>query len=174
MLQQRFFELRMKPDSDVADHISNVALMANQLCDPGEPVSEHAVMTKILCTLPPSFRHLASTWDNVPTNQKNLKSFTLRLLKEKSQIACRMLQMRRKTKLTSLVVAKALVAARRHLLLTKRRSELQRFWSSRKPHGVTSVTRRGIGRENVPTTKTNQRKRRRPVIRRSHLRALLR
>lgn len=85
MLQQRFFEFRMKPDSDVADHISNVAFMANQLCDLGEPVSEHVFMTKILCILPPSFRHLASTWDNIPTNQQNIESLTFQLIKEESQ-----------------------------------------------------------------------------------------
>jgi transposase InsO family protein len=84
LLQQKFYELRMQPNSDVIDHISAVEQMANQLCDLGEPISERAVMTKIICTLPPKFRHLSAAWDSVPPNQQTIESLTLRLLKEES------------------------------------------------------------------------------------------
>jgi hypothetical protein len=60
MLQQQFFEMRMKPNTDVADHISNVELMASQLNDLGEHISEQAIITKIICTLTPSFRQFVS------------------------------------------------------------------------------------------------------------------
>jgi hypothetical protein len=51
MLQQKFFELHMKPNSDIADHVSNVELMTNQLANLGDPISEKVIITKIICTL---------------------------------------------------------------------------------------------------------------------------
>lgn len=41
-------------------------------------------MTKIICTLPPSFRHFISTWDNVPEPKKMIALLNSRLLKEES------------------------------------------------------------------------------------------
>ena len=58
--------------------------MAEQLNDLVEYISERVEMTKILCTLPPRFRHLSVAWDNVPTEQQTVESLTLRLLKEES------------------------------------------------------------------------------------------
>ena len=84
LLQQKFYELRMQPNSDVIDYISAVEQMAEQLNDLGEYISQRAVMTKILCTLPPRFRHLSAAWDSVPTEQQTVESLTLRLLKEES------------------------------------------------------------------------------------------
>ena len=84
LLQQKFYELRMQPNSDMIDHISVVEQMAEQLNDLGEYISERVVMTKILWTLPPRFRHLSAVWDSVPTEQQTVESLTLRLLKEES------------------------------------------------------------------------------------------
>lgn len=68
----------------VMDHITAIETMAAQLNDLGAPVSELQVMTKITCTLPPSFRHFVSAWDNVAEADKTLDTLTARLLKEET------------------------------------------------------------------------------------------
>jgi len=65
----------------VMDHITAVEALANQLKDLGEAVEDMQIMTKIICTLPPSFRHFVSAWDNVPDGEKTMASLTSRLLK---------------------------------------------------------------------------------------------
>ena len=58
--------------------------MASQLRDMGVLMDETAVMTKILITLPPSYRHFMSVWDNVPDELKTVELLTTRLLKEET------------------------------------------------------------------------------------------
>ena len=65
-------------------HISAIELLASQLKDLNEPVTEAQVMTKILVTLPPSYRHFLSVWDNVPPKSRNIQTLTQRLLKEEN------------------------------------------------------------------------------------------
>src|SRR5262249_50571636 len=70
ILHQRFFDYTYQPGDDIAAHISKIEMMANQLTDLKEPVSESQIITKVICTLPPSFRAVVTAWDNVPENQK--------------------------------------------------------------------------------------------------------
>jgi hypothetical protein len=63
-------------------HITAVEFMANTLSDLDPPVSDLQVMTKITCTLPPSYRHFISAWDNVAEADKTITLLTSRLLKE--------------------------------------------------------------------------------------------
>ena len=65
-------------------HISAIELLASQLKDLNEPVTEAQVMTKILVTLPPSYRHFLSVWDNASTKSRNIQTLTQRLLKEEN------------------------------------------------------------------------------------------
>lgn len=51
LLQQKFYELRMKPGTDMAEYINSVEELANQLNDLGESISEQAVISKIMCSL---------------------------------------------------------------------------------------------------------------------------
>ena len=55
-LEQRFFEYRFQPEHDVMSHITEIETIANQLRDINAPVTESQIMTKIICTLPPSYR----------------------------------------------------------------------------------------------------------------------
>ena len=54
-VQQKFFEYRFQQGNDIMNHITDIETMANQLSDLGAPVSELQIITKINCTLPPSF-----------------------------------------------------------------------------------------------------------------------
>lgn len=85
LLQQQFFDMCMKLEAKMMDHINNVEQLANQLNDLGEPVSERRVIGKILNTLPPSFRHLQTAWINVPHHDQSIETLILCLLMEESR-----------------------------------------------------------------------------------------
>jgi hypothetical protein len=65
-------------------HISTIEQLASQLNDLKEPISESQLITKILVTLPSSFRYFLSVWDNVPSDQK-----TIQLMIKPSQVDLR-------------------------------------------------------------------------------------
>ena len=84
ILQQRFFEYQIQPDHDIMSHITEIETMAIQLNDVGAPVTDLQIMTKIICTLPPSYRSFTTAWDSVPANEKTIALLTSRLLKEET------------------------------------------------------------------------------------------
>ena len=82
---QQFFEYKYKSGHNVISHISAIELMAARLRDLKDPVTDTQVMTKIMVTLPPSYRHFLFVWDNVPPNERNnLSLLTQRLVKEEN------------------------------------------------------------------------------------------
>lgn len=83
LLQQQFFDMRMKLDIEVVDHVSSIEQLAHQLNNLGEPILNKVVICKILSTLPHHFCLL--TWNSVPRNKLTIEALTMRLLKEESQ-----------------------------------------------------------------------------------------
>lgn len=82
VLQQRFFEYPFHPDNDIIGHITEIETMASQLQDIGAPVTPIQIMTKIICTLAPSYRSFTTAWDSVPALEKSIAMLTSRLFKE--------------------------------------------------------------------------------------------
>lgn len=82
LVQQQFFDYRMDKASDIATHISKVESLARRLKDLGEEQTDTAIITKILWTLPPSYRGFISSWDSTPAAERTLQNLTSRLLKE--------------------------------------------------------------------------------------------
>lgn len=60
VLQHRFFEYQYNPEHDVMTHITEIETMASQLSDVGAPMNDVQIMTKIVCTLPPSYRNFTT------------------------------------------------------------------------------------------------------------------
>jgi hypothetical protein len=84
LLMANFFEYKYQAGHSVMAHVAAIEQLAAHLKDLQAPVSEVQVMSKILLTLPPSFRHFLSAWDNVPTADKTIKLLTSRLVKEET------------------------------------------------------------------------------------------
>ncbi|UYV60351.1 hypothetical protein LAZ67_1000907 [Cordylochernes scorpioides] len=84
LLQQRFFEYKMNPNDNIASHISKVETQAQQMKDLGEPISDVALITKIICSLPDKYKNFITAWDSVSSEEKTLENLTARLLKEES------------------------------------------------------------------------------------------
>ncbi|UYV63270.1 K02A2.6-like, partial [Cordylochernes scorpioides] len=84
LLQQRFFEYKMNPNDNIASHIFKVETQAQQMKDLGEPISDVALITKIICSLPDKYKNFVTAWDSVSSEENTLENLTARLLKEES------------------------------------------------------------------------------------------
>ncbi|XP_045022796.1 uncharacterized protein LOC123466640 [Daphnia magna] len=82
VLQHRFYEYQYQPNHRIMSHITEIETLASQLSDVGAPMTEIQIMTKIICTLPPSYRNFSTVWDSVPVNERTIALFTSRFLKE--------------------------------------------------------------------------------------------
>lgn len=65
----KFFNYKYQPG--VMSHVAAIEQMGAHLKELNGPISEIQVMSKILQTLPPSYRHFLSAWDNIPRDVKN-------------------------------------------------------------------------------------------------------
>lgn len=78
----KFFNYKYQSGHSVMAHVAAIEQIAAQLRDLNAPISEIQLMSKILLTLPPSFRHFLSAWDSVPAAERTIKLLTSRLIKE--------------------------------------------------------------------------------------------
>jgi hypothetical protein len=83
-LQHRFYEYQYQPGHDIMSHITEIETMTSRLSDVGAPMSDIQIMTKIICSLPPSHRNFTTVWDSVPVNERTIPLLTTCLLKEES------------------------------------------------------------------------------------------
>ncbi|RWR98958.1 integrase core domain protein-like protein, partial [Dinothrombium tinctorium] len=84
LLQQQFFDYKMDPNDSIAAHITKVETLSKQLKELGSEQSETAIITKILCSLPSSYRNVISAWDSTSKDQRTVNELTARLLKEEA------------------------------------------------------------------------------------------
>ena len=82
LITAKFFAYKYVPSHSVMAHVAAIEQMAAHLKDLSAPISDVQVMSKILLTLPPSYRHFLSAWDSVPSNERTIKLLTSRLVKE--------------------------------------------------------------------------------------------
>lgn len=72
----------MEPGTSIATHVSIIEEMARQLEDLGHKQTEISLVTKVLHSLPSSFRHVISAWDSMPQNEQIMANLLPRLLKQ--------------------------------------------------------------------------------------------
>ncbi|XP_011704270.1 PREDICTED: uncharacterized protein LOC105459727 [Wasmannia auropunctata] len=72
--------------SHEAQHISKVESLARQIKDSGDTVSNLAIMTKIISTLPMKYKGFRQAWMSTPEDQQTLSNLTARLLDEEASL----------------------------------------------------------------------------------------
>ncbi|CAI6369917.1 unnamed protein product [Macrosiphum euphorbiae] len=82
IVQQKFYRYTMDPKDNIAGHISKLENLSRQLKQLGEPISESMLITKILMTLPDSYRHFYSACDSMNSANRTLEQLTTRLMVE--------------------------------------------------------------------------------------------
>ena len=85
LMTTRFFEYKYRQGNSVMSHVAAIEQMAAHLKNLNAPISDVQVMSKILHTLPPSYRHFLSAWDNVSPADKTIKLLISRLVNEETR-----------------------------------------------------------------------------------------
>ena len=85
LITAKFFNYKYQPGHSVMSHVAAIEQMVAHLKGLNGPISEVQVMSKILQTLPPSYRHFLSAWDNVPRDVNSIKLLTPRLVQEETR-----------------------------------------------------------------------------------------
>lgn len=88
LIHERFYQYKMPPNDTIAQHISNVENLAKQLRESGENISDMAIITKILGTLPPKYKYLRQAWLSMDPKQQTISNLTARLLDEEASLGC--------------------------------------------------------------------------------------
>jgi len=85
-LQTQFRKYRYNSGEDIATHVSKLESLTRRLQGLNEPISNTMLMTTILNTLPPAYRHFHSAWDLTPTAERTLDKLTSRLMIEETRM----------------------------------------------------------------------------------------
>jgi len=85
LLQEKFYSYVMDAVDSMAGHISKLENLSKQLAQSGEPISDSILMTKILMTLPDTYKHFYSVWDSMSSENKTFTNLTSRLMVEESR-----------------------------------------------------------------------------------------
>jgi hypothetical protein len=83
-LFQQFLNYQYKEGHDISSHVTAIELMASQLQEVGSPVSDVQVITKVVSTLPPSYRHVIAAWENLDDSKKTINLLRARLMKQEA------------------------------------------------------------------------------------------
>ncbi|KAF2894179.1 hypothetical protein ILUMI_11994, partial [Ignelater luminosus] len=65
LLWQKFYEYRMSENAKIAEHISAIELLVKQLKDVDENISNSAICSKVINSLPSKHNAFLTAWDSV-------------------------------------------------------------------------------------------------------------
>lgn len=84
MMIQQFIDYKYCKGDNIASHIAKIEMMAQNLEDIGQPMSENQIISKMITSLPSEYRHVLSAWKSMPTDQKTRKTLILRVFEEEA------------------------------------------------------------------------------------------
>lgn len=86
-LLQKFFRFEKSDEEGMANFISKLEEIVQQLDDLGEKISEKMVVTRILMALPSTFNHFHSAWESTADEKKTLVELRNRLMIEERRMS---------------------------------------------------------------------------------------
>lgn len=86
MIQQRFFQYKFEPGTEMSIFLSKIQELQNQLKQLGEEVSDKFVITKVLMSLPEEYKHFVSAWESAPDDRQTMDNLIARLLVEEERV----------------------------------------------------------------------------------------
>lgn len=87
LIHEKFYQYSYSASDTMAQHVSKVESLAKQLRETGEKISDTAVMTKILSTLPSTYRSLRQAWLSLDKDSQTIQNLTSRLVDEEASLA---------------------------------------------------------------------------------------
>lgn len=86
MLLERFHQVKMISNESVAQYIARVENLARQIKEAGETISDVAIVTKILGTLPAKYRNFRQAWLSMEEARQTLPNLKKRFLDEEASL----------------------------------------------------------------------------------------
>lgn len=86
LVHEKFHQYKMATNDSVAQHISKIENLAKQVKESGDTISDAAILTKILNTLPLKFRTVRQAWLSVDEAKQTVANLTARLLDEEASL----------------------------------------------------------------------------------------
>lgn len=86
IVHDRFHQYQMNPSDTVAQHIAKIENLAQQIKNVGESITDIAIMTKILSSLPQKFRNVRQAWLSLAEEKQTINNLTARLLDEEANL----------------------------------------------------------------------------------------
>ncbi|CAH2109115.1 unnamed protein product [Euphydryas editha] len=87
LIHEKFYQYSYSSSDTMAQHVSKVEGLAKQLRETGEKISDTAVITKILSTLPSAYRSLRQAWLSLDEDNQTIQNLTSRLVDEEASLA---------------------------------------------------------------------------------------
>lgn len=84
MMIQQFVDYKYCKEDNIASHIAKIEMMAQNLEDIGQKMSENQIISKLITSLPSEYRHVLTAWKSMPAEQKTRKTLILRLFEEEA------------------------------------------------------------------------------------------
>jgi len=86
LVHERFHQYKMSLNDSISQHIAKVENLAQQIKETGENLSDIAIITKILGSLPPKYRFLRQAWLSMDEIKQTIPNLTARLLDEEANL----------------------------------------------------------------------------------------
>ena len=87
LLQQKWFSLAYDSKDDIAMHISKVEDLCFKLRAIGENISDNMLMTKMLMTVPSSYKHFITAWESTNQTERTVENLMSRLMIEEKRLS---------------------------------------------------------------------------------------
>ena len=87
LAHERFSQYKIDINDSIAKHIAKVENLAQQIKDSGETISDTAIMTKILGSLPAKFRSFRQARLSLDETKQTIKNLTSRLNDENTSLS---------------------------------------------------------------------------------------
>ncbi|ERL96060.1 hypothetical protein D910_00905 [Dendroctonus ponderosae] len=85
LLWQKFYDYRMVVGDSIAAYLSKIESIVKKLRDIKEPLSESAICSKVINSVPQKFNAFRTAWDSVTASDQTFTNLTARLLKDESR-----------------------------------------------------------------------------------------
>lgn len=86
-LLQTFYTLSFDKGADIASYVSKLKNIATRLEALDAKIDNDMIISKILATLPASYKHFASAWESAAKKDRTLENLTARLIAEEMRNA---------------------------------------------------------------------------------------
>ena len=84
MLIQQFVVYKFDKGDNIATHVDKIEMMAQNLEDIGQKMSEEQIISKLITSLPNEYRHVLTAWKSMPAEQNTRKTLIMRVFEEET------------------------------------------------------------------------------------------